>query len=88
VTPFSYVRTADVNNAVREIAADSSARFIAGGTNIIDLMKENVARPTRLIDITRLPLNRIEERPDGGLRLGALCTNADTAYDDHARQGF
>ena len=55
--------------------------FIAGGTNLIDLMKENVARPARLVDITRLPLNRIEELQDGGLRLGALVTNADTAYN-------
>jgi xanthine dehydrogenase YagS FAD-binding subunit len=88
VIPFSYVRTADVNEAVREIAADASARFIAGGTNIIDLMKENVARPTRLIDITRLPLNRIEETPGGGLRLGALCTNADTAYDENVQRRY
>ncbi|MDB5923780.1 MAG: Periplasmic aromatic aldehyde oxidoreductase, binding subunit YagS [Betaproteobacteria bacterium] len=85
---FSYVRTTDVSEAVREIALDPSARFIAGGTNIIDLMKENVARPTRLIDITRLPLNRIEDTPDGGLRLGALCTNADTAYDDQVQRRY
>ena len=61
--------------AVREVAADPTARFIAGGTNLIDLMKDNVERPDRLIDITRLPLNGIEETDGGGLRIGALVTN-------------
>src|SRR5262245_6613635 len=51
-------------------------------------MKENVARPSRLVDITRLPLNRIEELPDGGLRLGALVTNADTAYDERVERRY
>jgi xanthine dehydrogenase YagS FAD-binding subunit len=68
-----------VASAVREVAAEGAA-FIAGGTNLIDLMKENVTKPARLVDITRLPLNRIEELADGGLRLGALVTNSDTAY--------
>jgi xanthine dehydrogenase YagS FAD-binding subunit len=80
VNSFSYTRAGDVADAVREISGNTAAHFIAGGTNLIDLMKENVARPIRLIDITRLPLNRIEETEDGGLRLGALVTNADTAY--------
>jgi xanthine dehydrogenase YagS FAD-binding subunit len=77
---FDYARAADVGDAVREIAADPDAKFIAGGTNLIDLMKENVARPTRLIDISRLPLNRVEETRDGGLRIGALVANSDLAY--------
>jgi xanthine dehydrogenase YagS FAD-binding subunit len=77
---FDYARAADVGDAVRQIAADPGAKFIAGGTNLIDLMKENVARPTRLIDITRLPLNAIEETQDGGLRIGALVPNSDLAY--------
>jgi xanthine dehydrogenase YagS FAD-binding subunit len=78
---FAYSRATDVADAVRQIAADPTARFIAGGTNLIDLMKENVARPTRLIDISRLPLNRIEETKEGGLRIGALVANTDVAYD-------
>jgi len=81
VNNFSYTRALDVPLAVREVAASHDAVFIAGGTNLIDLMKENVSRPSRLVDITRLPLNRIEELQDGGLRLGALVTNADTAYN-------
>jgi xanthine dehydrogenase YagR molybdenum-binding subunit len=69
---FSYTRAEDVTTAVREVAADGAAKFIAGGTNLIDLMKENVERPSRLIDINRLPLGAIQPAPDGGLRLGAL----------------
>src|SRR5215831_12137439 len=78
---FGYTRASDVADAVRQIAADPGAKFIAGGTNLIDLMKENVARPSRLIDITHLPLNNIEETQDGGLRIGALVPNSDLAYD-------
>jgi xanthine dehydrogenase YagS FAD-binding subunit len=77
---FGYSRAADVSDAVRQIAADPAAKFIAGGTNLIDLMKENVARPSRLIDITRLPLNKVEETAGGGLRIGALVPNSDLAY--------
>ncbi len=55
--PFSYSRAADVSEAVRE-ASVSGVKFIAGGTNLIDLMKEDVERPTRLVDINQLPLNR------------------------------
>src|SRR4051794_7944829 len=77
---FQYSRATDVGDAVRRIAAEPSAKFIAGGTNLIDLMKEDVERPTRLIDITRLPLKSIEETPGGGLRIGALVPNSDLAY--------
>jgi xanthine dehydrogenase YagS FAD-binding subunit len=65
---------------VRQIAANPDAKFIAGGTNLIDLMKEDVERPTRLIDITQLPLKTVEETRDGGLRIGALVSNSDLAY--------
>lgn len=85
---FSYTRASDTAAAVREIDADSGAQFIAGGTNLLDLMKENIVCPTRLIDITHLPLNRIEETEGGGLRLGALVTNADTAYNEQVEQRY
>ncbi len=78
---FGYTRASDVADAVRQIAADPAAKFIAGGTNLIDLMKENVARPSRLIDITHLPLHKVEETQGGGLRIGALVPNSDVAYD-------
>jgi xanthine dehydrogenase YagS FAD-binding subunit len=77
---FQYARASDVADAVRQIAADPAAKFIAGGTNLIDLMKEDVERPTRLIDISRLPLTEVGETADGGLRIGALVPNSDLAY--------
>jgi xanthine dehydrogenase YagS FAD-binding subunit len=77
---FDYARASDVADAVHRIAADKNARFVAGGTNLIDLMKEGVARPSRLIDITRLPLNLVEDTAGGGLRIGALVRNSDLAW--------
>jgi xanthine dehydrogenase YagS FAD-binding subunit len=80
VINFEYARARDVGDAVRLMAAGPGAKFIAGGTNLIDLMKEDVERPTRLIDISRLPLKDVEETPGGGLRIGAMVPNADLAY--------
>ncbi|MBF9232168.1 FAD binding domain-containing protein [Microvirga alba] len=77
---FEYARANDVADAVRQIAADPTSKFIAGGTNLLDLMKEDVERPARLIDITRLPLSDVEETPDGGVRIGALVPNSDLAW--------
>jgi xanthine dehydrogenase YagS FAD-binding subunit len=77
---FQYARATDVADAVRQLAADPRAKFIAGGTNLIDLMKEDVERPTTLIDITHLPLKSVEETAEGGLRIGALVPNSDLAY--------
>jgi xanthine dehydrogenase YagS FAD-binding subunit len=77
---FQYARADDVADAVRRIAADPAAKFIAGGTNLLDLMKEDVERPTRLIDITRLPLSQVEETATGGVRIGALVPNSDLAW--------
>ncbi|HZO46158.1 MAG TPA: xanthine dehydrogenase family protein subunit M [Xanthobacteraceae bacterium] len=77
---FQYARATDVADAVRQIAADPAARFIAGGTNLVDLMKYDVERPLRLIDISRLPLKTVEETPSGGIRIGALVPNTDLAY--------
>ncbi len=77
---FQYTRATDVADAVRRIALDPSAKIVAGGTNLIDLMKENVESPSRLIDISRLPLNTVEETPGGGVRIGALVPNSDLAY--------
>jgi len=85
---FQYTRATDVADAVRLIAGDPAAKFIAGGTNLIDLMKEEVERPARLIDITRLPLDTIEETPGGGLRIGALVPNSDLAYHPLIEQRY
>jgi xanthine dehydrogenase YagS FAD-binding subunit len=85
---FQYARASDVADAVRMMAADPTAKFIAGGTNLIDLMKEDVERPSRLIDISRLPLNSVEETADGGLRIGALVPNSDLAYHPLVAQRY
>jgi xanthine dehydrogenase YagS FAD-binding subunit len=85
---FSYTRAEDVATAVREVATNGTAKFIAGGTNLIDLMKENVERPGRLIDINRLPLGEIQPGADGGLRLGALVTNTDVAYNEQVERRY
>src|SRR5687767_7726879 len=76
--PFSFVRATDASAAIGAVAAQPATRFLAGGTNLIDLMKEGVEQPDRLVDINRLPLADIKEHA-GGVRLGALSRNADTA---------
>jgi xanthine dehydrogenase YagS FAD-binding subunit len=85
---FQYARANDVADAVRQITADPTAKFIAGGTNLIDLMKEDVERPSRLIDISRLPLKTIEKEADGGVRIGALVPNSDLAYHPLVAQRY
>ncbi|MDY7226153.1 FAD binding domain-containing protein [Hyalangium rubrum] len=85
---FSYERAENVAGAVGSIARNERARFIAGGTNLLDLMKENVARPNQLIDITRLPLKGIDASQDGGLRIGALVTNSDLAYNAEVERRY
>jgi xanthine dehydrogenase YagS FAD-binding subunit len=85
---FQYARARDVADAVRRIAADKGAKFIAGGTNLIDLMKEDVERPARLIDISRLPLDKVEETSDGGLRIGAMVPNSDLAWHPVVEQRY
>src|SRR3984957_1525787 len=83
---FDYVRPATIADAVAA-ATEPGAVYLAAGTNLLDLMKGGIGRPTRLVDVTRLPgLDRIEHLPDGGIRIGALVRNADLAHDpDFAR---
>lgn len=76
---FDYQRPDATGEAIAAGRGEHAA-YLAGGTNLVDLMKENVARPLQVIDINRLPLKAIEPREGGGLRLGALASNADTAY--------
>ncbi len=85
---FEYVRATTVADALRAKAADSRSRFIAGGTNLLDLMKYDVERPTTVVDITRLPLTEIEDGPDGSLRIGALVSNSRLAYDARVRARY
>src|SRR2546429_6812359 len=85
---FQYARANNIADAVRQMASDPAAKFIAGGTNLIDLMKEDVERPSRLIDISRLPLKTIVETADGGLLIGALVPNSDLAYHPLIEQRY
>ena len=84
---FDYVRAASVPDAVQAGAQDGT-RFLAGGTNLVDLMKEGAEQPATLVDINRLPLGTIDTLPDGGLRLGALVSNADTARHPLVRERY
>jgi len=77
---FTYAKADSADAATREIAAEG-AKFIAGGTNLLDLMKLQIETPQKLVDISRLPLDQIEETDEGGLRIGALVPNSDLAAD-------
>ena len=85
---FQYARATDVADAVCQIAGNPGAKLVAGGTNLIDLMKMDVERPTKVIDITRLPLKQVEDTSDGGLRIGALVRNSDLAYHAPIEQRY
>ena len=86
--PFQYARATDVADAIKQIAADPYAKFIAGGTNLIDLIKYDVATPTRLIDISRLPLRNVEQTATGGVLIGAMVPNTDLAYHPLIEQHY
>ena len=86
--PFSYHRPADPVEAARLAAAHPGARFIAGGTNLLDLMKVQVETPSHLIDVNHLGLDRIEKADGGGLRIGALVRNTDLAADNRVRKDY
>ncbi|NCN84944.1 MAG: xanthine dehydrogenase family protein subunit M [Sphingomonadales bacterium] len=83
--PFTYARANDRADAIAQ-AAD--ATYIAGGTNLLDLMKLEVMAPDKLVDINRLDLSEIRVTDDGGLRIGALVTNSDCAADERVRQDY
>ncbi|MEO3810614.1 xanthine dehydrogenase family protein subunit M [Sphaerisporangium sp. B11E5] len=85
---FDYVSAPDVATALREVAGRPNARFLGGGTNLVDLMREGVERPDTVIDITRLPLAEVEELPGGGLRIGALVRNSHLAAHPAVRARY
>ena len=77
---FDYIRPDTIADAVAALAGSPDAKALAGGTNLVDLMKYDVATPSRVVDINRLPLKAVEDTADGGLRIGALVTNSDLAW--------
>src|SRR5580692_8393600 len=85
---FTFERPDSVAAAAKAVAAKSGAKFIAGGTNLLDLMKLEVEKPTHLVDVNRLPLSSITEASDGGLRIGALVRNGDLAADARVRRDY
>ncbi|MFE3901226.1 FAD binding domain-containing protein [Streptomyces sp. NPDC059153] len=84
---FTYERATDVQAAVAAVSR-TGAKFISGGTNLLDLMKLDIEKPSHLVDISRLPLRYIEELPDGGLRIGAQAANSDVAADARVRTRY
>jgi xanthine dehydrogenase YagS FAD-binding subunit len=87
MNPFTFTQASSIDAALAQLAT-GEARPIAGGTNLLDLMKEGVMRPGALLDINALGLDGIEAAPGGGLRLGALARNADTAYHPLVRERY
>lgn len=85
--PFKYVRANNPDGAARAVGANRHAKFLAGGTNILDLMKEDVERPNELVDVTRLTLKEIKPL-HGGVSIGALATNTDTANNPLIRNHY
>ncbi|WP_400191567.1 FAD binding domain-containing protein [Hymenobacter sp. B81] len=88
MNPFTLTRAVSPDEAVRDFAGHEQPAYIGGGTNLLDLMKENVARPTHLVGLNQLPLSAIETTADGGLRLGATATNADTAWHPEVKKRY
>ncbi|MQX30793.1 FAD binding domain-containing protein [Sinorhizobium meliloti] len=85
---FSYERVSSIEAAARAAAATDGAKFIAGGTNLLDLMKLEIETPTHLVDVNGLGLDRIEATREGGLRIGALVRNTDLAADERVRRDY
>ncbi len=91
--PFEYIAAADAAEATRAVTADATTHFVAGGTNIIDLMKLEVETPHRLVDINHLAkadpsFAAITELPNGGVRIGALVRNSDLAWNDLIKRRY
>src|SRR6187455_3553439 len=85
---FTYERASSVEAAAKSAASNPQARFIAGGTNLLDLMKLEIETPAHLIDVNGLALDKIEPTAEGGLRIGALVRNTDLAADARVRRDY
>jgi xanthine dehydrogenase YagS FAD-binding subunit len=85
---FHYTRAATVADAVRQMSVNPGAKFIAGGTNLVDPMKMDVEQPSKLIDVSKLPLNEVEPTATNGLSIGALVPNSDLAYHPLIEQRY
>ncbi len=88
MNPFRYARATDAASAVALLVQAPNGSFVAGGTNLVDHLKLGVRQPDLLVDVTRLPFDRIEPLPDGGVRIGALVRNSDLAADRSIRARY
>jgi CO/xanthine dehydrogenase FAD-binding subunit len=88
MNPFSYQRAVDAASAVAAVSGNPSAAFLGGGTNLVDHMKLGITGPELLVDITRLPFNRITAAHGGGVRIGAGVRNSDLAADPMIRERY
>eukprot|EP01031_Cornospumella_fuschlensis_P011995 gene11995-14664_t len=86
--PFTYERARTPSEAAAAMASKPGSRFIAGGTNLLDLMKLQIETPGHLIDVNTLGLDKIEATPEGGLRVGALVRNTDLASDERVKRDY
>lgn len=86
--PFDYHRAADVDDALATATSSPNARYLGGGTNLVDHMRLGIEEPEVLIDVSRLPLDGIEDLPGGGLRIGATVRNSDLAADRRVRERY
>ena len=86
--PFSYERARTPAEAAASVARHPTAKFIAGGTNLLDLMKLQIEAPSHLVDVNGLGLDKIEPTSDGGLRIGALVRNTALAADERVRRDY
>jgi len=86
--PFTYEKAQSPAQAAAAVARSPGAKFIAGGTNLLDLMKLQIEAPPHLVDVNGLALDRIEATPEGGLRIGALVRNTDLAADERVRRDY
>ena len=85
---FTYKQASNVDDAVETISSVNNAKFIGGGTNLVDLMRENIEQPNAIIDVTHLPLTEIEELEDGSIKIGALVRNSHLAANTLIREKF
>src|SRR5258706_4684199 len=88
MNPFRYERATDASSAVAALTQAPTGAFLGGGTNLVDLMKLGVEQPDLLVDVSRLPYNRIELLSDGGVRIGAAVRNSELAADRPIRTRY
>src|SRR3954454_9154385 len=85
---FTYTRAESAQKAINLVSEDRKTKFLGGGTNLVDLMRENIERPDALIDVTGLPFDQIEELADGGISIGAAVNNTAVANHPIVRQRY